>query len=81
MSNLGSPNPTVTIEFPATLDPSVCAELLKVLPPAKSVPKITADMADVEEEFLTDVDPVASFKIAQVLFFLIKSHVNRFGRI
>jgi len=55
----------LTIEFPATIDPSVCAELLKVLPPAKSVPKITADMADVEEEFLTDVDPVASFKIAQ----------------
>ena len=54
-----------TIEFPATIEASVCTELLRMLPPPKNVPKITADMDDVQEEDLSDVDPVASYKTAQ----------------
>jgi len=51
----------LTIEFPDSIPAAACAELLKLLPPPKHVPKAKEDDEDVEVCQVIDIDPVKSY--------------------
>jgi len=57
----------MNIEFPQQLDAGVCAQLMKVLPPPKHKPTVTAESDDVEAVELKNIDPVTSFKQSQLI--------------
>jgi len=52
----------MNIEFPDSLSPAICTQLLKVLPPAKNVVTTPEDADDVEVVELSDIDPLKSYK-------------------